>query len=88
MTRKWHLSRYCLFCIAILLFVAGINEEAVLTGADINAKGNDGRTALMQAVMWGQTETVKVLLAKGADVNAKTSLGQMPRPWDTPASRT
>ncbi len=39
-------------------------------GADVNAKDNDGRTALMFATMFGHTKTVKLLIIKGADINA------------------
>lgn len=39
-------------------------------GADINAKGADGRTALMEAAWTAQFEMVEFLLSQGADVNA------------------
>ena len=45
-------------------------------GADVNAKDNDGFTALMFAARDGQTDTVPALLAKGADVNAKDNDGR------------
>jgi formylglycine-generating enzyme required for sulfatase activity len=38
-------------------------------GADVNAKGKHGRTALIEAAGGGHIETVRVLLEKGADVN-------------------
>ncbi|MBI4654475.1 MAG: ankyrin repeat domain-containing protein [Nitrospirae bacterium] len=44
-------------------------------GADINAKDNDGFTALMFASYSGHTDIVEVLLAKGADVNAESNDG-------------
>jgi ankyrin repeat protein len=37
-------------------------------GASVNARGEDGRTALMEAAYGGHTEVVKLLLEKGADV--------------------
>jgi tetratricopeptide (TPR) repeat protein len=40
-------------------------------GANVNAKTNDGVTALIIAAEMGNTEIVKFLLEKGADVNAK-----------------
>src|SRR5262245_1347242 len=48
---------------ALGLFIdAGMNPETRTT---------DGQTALMVATLAEQTEAVKVLIAKGADVNAK-----------------
>jgi ankyrin repeat protein len=40
-------------------------------GADINARGNTGATALMMACWWGHVDIVKLLLDRGANVNAK-----------------
>jgi len=42
-------------------------------GADVNAKANNGATALIMASQNGHLEVVKALLAKGADVNAKAN---------------
>jgi hypothetical protein len=44
-------------------------------GADVNAKDNDGWTALMYAAFSGYTETAEVLIDNGADVNAKDNDG-------------
>jgi ankyrin repeat protein len=52
---------------AVKSFIAG--------GADVNAKVNNGLTALMLASQQGNKEVVELLLAKGADVNAKNNEG-------------
>ncbi|MFH1115319.1 MAG: ankyrin repeat domain-containing protein [Pseudomonadota bacterium] len=44
-------------------------------GADVNAKTDDGKTALMYAARSGKVETTRFLLDKGADVNAKANDG-------------
>ena len=48
----------------------------IAAGADVNARDNDGWTALMRAAINGGTEIVKLLLAAGADVNAKGNDGK------------
>lgn len=50
-------------------------EHLVAAGADVNAKRNDGVTALWLAAQEGHTEVVNVLLAAKADVNAKKNDG-------------
>jgi ankyrin repeat protein len=44
-------------------------------GTDVNAKTDEGVTALMAASMNGHAEVVELLLAKGADVNSKANNG-------------
>ncbi|KAI1478888.1 DYW family of nucleic acid deaminases-domain-containing protein [Daldinia eschscholtzii] len=41
------------------------------TKADVNAINRDGRTALMEAALWGRIENVLALLEYGADVSKK-----------------
>ncbi|MEB3294064.1 MAG: ankyrin repeat domain-containing protein [Synechococcales bacterium] len=43
-------------------------------GANINAKNSEGTTALHVAAQYGSIETIKLLLAKGADVNVTTMM--------------
>ena len=66
-----------------LLLWKAINENSsydtikalIDAGADVNVKDNNGTTALMYAVYYGNTEIVKTLIAAGADVNAKDNNG-------------
>ena len=44
-------------------------------GADIEAKDNGGKTALMHAVLEDRTETVVLLLERGANIEAKSDYG-------------
>jgi ankyrin repeat protein len=49
--------------------------DLISTGADVNAKGKWGETALMLASEHGRTEAVKALIEAKADVNAKDKEG-------------
>ncbi len=69
--------------LAMAAQVGDLNEVIRLLnqGADVNAKANFGRTALMAASVHCHVDVVKALLDKGADVNAKdedggTALGE------------
>lgn len=57
---------------------AGNKERIELflkAGMDINAKDNDGHTALMRALAYDNFEMVKLLIEKGADINARDNDG-------------
>ena len=43
----------------------------IASGATVNAKDENGKTPLMLAAMHGHSETAKVLIEAGADVNAE-----------------
>ena len=49
-------------------------------GADIDATGNDGRTALIYAARNGHLDAIKTLAGLGADVNAANKQGETA--WD------
>lgn len=48
----------------------------IKSGADVNAKNENGRTALMYAAWNNVTDVAKVLIDAGADVNAKGNAGE------------
>ena len=50
-------------------------EEAIINGANVNAKGHNGDTALMQAARYGYVKVAELLLKYGADINAKANNG-------------
>jgi len=50
-------------------------KELLGQGVSANARGFDGRTALMEAAYGGHAEVVKVLLAAGADVSPRKDDG-------------
>ncbi|KAL7784521.1 hypothetical protein V8C43DRAFT_166666 [Trichoderma afarasin] len=45
-------------------------------GADVDAANNDGRTALMEAALWGRLRSVKALLESNASKSAKDRHGR------------
>jgi ankyrin repeat protein len=50
-------------------------KTLLTTGADVNARDHDGRTALMFAAWNGNLEAMRLLIDKGADVHAKAKNG-------------
>ena len=50
-------------------------EEAIMNGANVNAKNTFGNTALIEAVMGGRYEIAEMLLKYSADINAKNNYG-------------
>ena len=53
-------------------------QQLLNWGADINAQGNGESTALHQAARIKDLELCKLLIANGADVNARDEHGQTP----------
>ncbi|MDA7653501.1 ankyrin repeat domain-containing protein, partial [bacterium] len=51
--------------------LAGVQAE-LNKGVDVNAKDDDGSTPLHEAAQRGHKETAELLIANGADVNART----------------
>ena len=48
-------------------------------GAEMNAKGQDGGTALHAAAFFGYSRCIELLLENGADTSARNQYGQTPR---------
>ena len=53
-------------------------KDLVGAGADVNARGEDGGSALAEAAYSGSLEIVAYLLSKGADVNPRNKRGMTP----------
>ena len=53
-------------------------KQHLAAGADVNVKDESGRTALLQAALFGRKEITELLIAAGADVNAKDDWGMTP----------
>ena len=51
-------------------------KQLLAQGADVNAKNQEGKTALMGAAKKGQSEVVKILLDAKADINAQDASGK------------
>ena len=63
---------------AILLGNIEAIKQHLAAGTDVNAKYDDGWTALHRAARVGHNEIAELLIAKGADVNAKMDNGDTP----------
>ena len=50
-------------------------------GAEVDAEGPNGTTALMMAARGGHTEAVDLLLARGADANHRNQSGASALSW-------
>ena len=55
--------------------------RALLKTSDVNARGNRDTTPLMYAAAFGSLNTMKLLLAAGADVNAKNAFDATALMW-------
>jgi ankyrin repeat protein len=57
-----------------------------LTATDLNFRDRRGATLPMQAAAFGNLETLKLLLDRGADVNAKNDSAATALLWGRPRS--
>ena len=64
--------------IAVKKFHIDIVDLLLARGADVNARGLGGKTALYGAARQHQIEIAHRLIAGGADVNLKTDDGDVP----------
>lgn len=58
-------------------------DDVVKESADVNVRDADGVTPLMYAAAIGSVEAMTRLLARGADVNARNTLGSSALTWAT-----
>ena len=56
-------------------------EEAINSGANVDARTDDGKTALIWAAWNGYSESAEILLRYGADVNARDNQGRTALIW-------
>jgi hypothetical protein len=64
----------------LIMAAAEKNQEMVSlllqNGAEVNAINNDGRSALMEAALWGRVKSVKALLNSNADKHLRDHQGR------------
>ena len=53
-------------------------KECIEKGVDVNARDENGKTALLWASYYGDIEVLKYLIKKGADIEAKDDKGNTP----------
>ena len=70
--------RTTLIATAATLNHAGIVEELVKAGADVNVKSDDGATPLLIAAFFGRSDVVELLLDHGADKSITNNDGLTP----------
>ncbi|EAY07153.1 ankyrin repeat protein, putative [Trichomonas vaginalis G3] len=61
---------------AVMFNSKEIVDILILHGANINAKGKNGKTAIHIAAIYGRKELAELLLSIGADINAKDKKGR------------
>ena len=61
----------CKYCNMYILDLMSIFSILLQAGVDMNAKDNDGWTALHAAAHWGQEEACKILAENMCDMESK-----------------
>ena len=56
-------------------------EVAISSGADVNAKNEEGGTPFHLAAEEGHQQIVELLISKNADINARDNKGKTPLNW-------
>jgi cytohesin len=63
-------------------------KQHLAAGTDVDARDKQhDKTPLQHAAYWGHKELAELLIAKGADVNAKEVYGNTPLDWANPEMR-
>jgi ankyrin repeat protein len=73
--QRWGVNGWTPLMHAIHKNQKGSVEALIAGGADVNARGNGGMSALIMAARYGYGDIVRLLLAKGADPYAETPDG-------------